>query len=524
MTSFILGTRGSLLALTQAGQFIDLFENKTGNQCLVKTIKTQGDQIQDKPLWQLDGKNFFTKELDTALLEKEVDLLVHSYKDLGSDRPEGVALASVPKRQYAHDILLIHQDAIEKLQSGELKNVIIGTSSPRRITNITRYLPEFLPGPNKVSIATKNLRGNVNTRIEKLKRGDYHGIILALAGLERLALKEDNIPLMKELITGLNFMVLPLSQFPTAAAQGALGVECLEGREDDNLLQSALGRLHDKQTADAVSEERKRFASYGGGCHLAVGIHYRPFDNFLIHYEYGEHDNQIIEIEELVAPRPNVPTKGEAFIGLPITNQNKNDHFVYDSLITKKALRPALNQKHHLYFASHYTFTNRADIKSANPLSLWTAGRKSLKRLAALGHWVNGCSDSIGEEEVIHLRESRFLQLFLPTIKQEQSWTILGPKDGHTQLGPLVAGYERVMTTDLDAEYPQKLAGCECFFWTSFAQFQIYTERYPEIKNKVHACGLGKTYRAFLQAGFKPIPFLGVAEFKNWYQKRSSNE
>ena len=130
-THYKIGTRGSLLALTQCGQIKDQLELKTGDTFELVVIKTQGDIQTSQPLWQMEGNNFFTKELDEALLKGEVDLVVHSYKDLGSVRPEGITLAAVTKRTYAHDILLIKNETIPTIKNRT--EFIVGTSSPRRV-------------------------------------------------------------------------------------------------------------------------------------------------------------------------------------------------------------------------------------------------------------------------------------------------------------------------------------------------------------------------------------------------------
>ena len=227
---FIIGTRGSLLAVTQCELIRDEIQNKTGAKFNLKKITTQGDQRTDKPLWQLEGKDFFTKELDAELLAKKIDLVVHSYKDLGSDRPEGIQLASITKREYAHDILLIKEDTIAKIQNRD--QLIIGTSSPRRIVNIESTLKEYLPY-QKAAIHCKTLRGNVNTRIQKLRDGEFDAIVLAYAGLERLASSTESKKTLESLLEGINFMVLPQKAFPSSASQGALAIELANTRDDD---------------------------------------------------------------------------------------------------------------------------------------------------------------------------------------------------------------------------------------------------------------------------------------------------
>jgi hydroxymethylbilane synthase len=185
-----IGTRGSLLALTQCNQVKNQLEKLTGDKFELEIIKTQGDMITNAPLWQLDGKDFFTKELDEALLSGAVDLVVHSYKDLGSVRPDEILLAAITKRSYAHDILLIKKDTISEIKNKA--ELFVGTSSPRRMVNLKNHLKNYLPNATNLTVTTKVLRGNVNTRIQKLKDNEYDAIVLALPGIERLALTESS--------------------------------------------------------------------------------------------------------------------------------------------------------------------------------------------------------------------------------------------------------------------------------------------------------------------------------------------
>jgi hydroxymethylbilane synthase len=236
--SYKIGTRGSLLALTQCNQVKDQLEKLTGDNFELEIIKTQGDLITNAPLWQLDGKDFFTKELDEALISGKVDLVVHSYKDLGSERPNPIMLAAVTKRTYAHDILLIKNSTIGKLQNK--KEFIVGTSSPRRMVNLEKNLKDYIPGSNDLIVSTKVLRGNVNTRISKLVNDEFDAIVIALPGIERLALTESSKKELENLLNGMNFLILPQSIFPSSASQGALGIECLKERTDNGELLSKL--------------------------------------------------------------------------------------------------------------------------------------------------------------------------------------------------------------------------------------------------------------------------------------------
>lgn len=133
MTIFTLGTRGSLLAVTQSTLVKNQLElYYPQHKFQIKTIKTQGDVVTNKPLWQLEGKDFFTKELDDALNLKEVDFVVHSCKDLSTERPNNIKLAAITQRTFPNDVLLITKEKLAQIQNKKLTNIIIGTSSPRR--------------------------------------------------------------------------------------------------------------------------------------------------------------------------------------------------------------------------------------------------------------------------------------------------------------------------------------------------------------------------------------------------------
>ena len=173
------------MALTQSRQVKEELERLTGDLFEMQVFKTQGDQQVEKPLWQMEGRDFFTKELDQALTSGAVDLVVHSYKDLSSTRPDKIALAAVGKRHYPQDILLIKKETIKALANKE--RLMVGTSAPRRTVNIKRYLPAFIPHGDQLALEIKTLRGNIDSRIRKLKGDDYDAIVLSLAGLERLA-------------------------------------------------------------------------------------------------------------------------------------------------------------------------------------------------------------------------------------------------------------------------------------------------------------------------------------------------
>jgi len=235
-----LGTRGSRLAQWQAEWVRDRLSTR-GVTVEIVVIKTRGDAEVDRPLHELEGKGFFTKEIEDALLASRIDVAVHSLKDLPTRLPAGLALAAVPPRHDPRDAL-VGGTRLADLPPGAR----VGTSSLRRVTQILYLRPDLRVVP---------LRGNVPTRVRKVETGDgCDAALLALAGLERLSLGEGATP------------VDPLDVMP-APGQGALGLEI---RADDRPTRDALRPLGDVASARAVAAERTVLAALGGGCQAPV--------------------------------------------------------------------------------------------------------------------------------------------------------------------------------------------------------------------------------------------------------------
>ncbi len=500
---YIIGTRGSLLALTQCLQVKEELEAKSQKKFSLKIIRTQGDENTQAPLWQLEGKDFFTKELDQALLQGEVDLVVHSYKDLGSERPAGISLGAITKRKFSHDILFIRQDVVSQLQKKELTEIIIGTSSPRRITNIEAELNQVLPFGENLVVKTKMLRGNVNTRIEKLKDNQYHAIVLALPGIERLAqgLPQGDNParqrhgdpkeLLKTLLKDLNFMILPTSKFPAAASQGALGIESLEERKD---VKEIIQLLNHQDTIEEVSKERECFQKYGGGCHLAVGITARKCPTGLRLSQKGKVDNrQIRDLQVLPGAhqkKGEVNNLKKVFIGLPKVDSFKKDlgadlTILCDEVFKKSSLEHQMKEGCDLFVSSPSALRYlKNDLPSHK--SLWASGPKTMKELAQNGYWVNGSADSLGEEEAAQLRNSYVINL----MRGEPQWLVLTNDSTKSSLGETLPLY----TKEIHKNNLQDLSDCDFYYWSSPTQYLWFKKNASINPKALHGCGLGKTY------------------------------
>lgn len=261
-----IGSRGSDLALWQANFVKDALE-KLGHNVLIKIIVTKGDKIQDLSFDKIEGKGFFTKEIEDALLNKEIDLAVHSHKDLETSQPDGLMIGAVSYRENPTDQLLILKSAVQAGATLELKkNPIVGTSSARRKSQMKRLRPD---------VELKDLRGNVPTRINKLRTGDYDAIILATAGIKRLELD----------LSDLHCIELDPHAFVPAPAQGVLGLQI---RENDEDLKTVMEQLNHPDVAEAIGVERNVLRLLAGGCQLPLGVFAEQTDeNWNVHVSYA---------------------------------------------------------------------------------------------------------------------------------------------------------------------------------------------------------------------------------------------
>ena len=457
-------------------------------------------QITDKPLWQLEGKDFFTKELDEALLSKEIDLVVHSYKDLGSERPENIKLGCITERKYAHDILLIKKEKLKELPNKQL--LIVGTSSPRRIFNIHSNLSRYLPN-NQTKVECRTLRGNVNTRIEKLRANQYDAIVLAYAGLERLANHPESKEVLRELLDGLTYMVLPQKDFPSSASQGALAIEYNSERADQ--LPEILQKVHHEKTAQEIKREREAFSQYGGGCHLPVGIHVKSVQDFYIHLHQGEDKGKRFIMHKL---------EGHKYPEL----QGKKAYFLfgkYDFLTKKVPIENKMEEPSHLFITSTVCHHN---LK--NYTSVWSAGNRTMKKLISNGHWVNGSAEGFGHEEIKKFQDSELFKLF----SDHNNWKVLSHDKAASVVGDVVACYTHEPKKAVEKKYKDEIMSSDIVYWSSFNQYLRYTNQYPELKNKMHACGLGKTYTNFKDEKIEPIPCIDMNQLENLTRKNSEIE
>ena len=247
----IIGSRGSDLALWQA-RFVMAELKKIDVETDLQIIRTQGDRIQDLSFDKLEGKGFFTKEIEEALLNRSIDLAVHSHKDLPTTSPQGLMIAAVSEREDPSELLLFRKECIDKSRKFSLSSgASVGTSSARRKSQILAW---------RNDVRIEELRGNVPTRIQKLRDGKYDAILIAGAGVSRLGIDLSEFHVEK----------LDPSEFIPAPAQGVLALQI---RQDDQELADVLKKLNKPDVALRIGIERKVLNLFDGGCQLPLGVY-----------------------------------------------------------------------------------------------------------------------------------------------------------------------------------------------------------------------------------------------------------
>ena len=267
----VIGSRGSILALAQANLVKSSLEaNYPDLTFEIKEIVTSGDKDL-KSNWENSNaslKSFFTKEIEQELLDGQIDIAVHSMKDMPAVSPKGLICGAIPDREDARDVLISKNGFLVTLPQGAK----IGTSSLRRVMNLKAIRPDF---------EIKHLRGNIHTRLKKLETEDYDAIILAAAGLKRTGMADK----ITEYLSG--------EAFPPAPAQGVLYIQC---RENDEEIKGILKSIHNEDIAKIVEIEREFSKIFDGGCHTPMGCYSQVDEDKIKFIGAYSHDGKQIRV------------------------------------------------------------------------------------------------------------------------------------------------------------------------------------------------------------------------------------
>ena len=526
-----LGTRRSLLARAQSSAVArDLERAHPGLKVELVGIETRGDRISDVPLSQVDGKEFFTAEIDAALLEGAVDITVHSFKDLSLERPLRLHLGAVPARENPRDIIYFAPDVVAVLAHGG--SLRIGSSSPRRAAFVPAFLERALPGAvlragavsaaDQVRVELCALRGNVDTRLRRLRepRGSERhldGVILAFAGVSRLW--QDQAvgagPLMRESLAGLPRMLLPLSLCPAAPAQGALAIEC---RTDDAETRALLAAIDDPATRVAIGAERQLLAVRGGGCHQQFGATQIQIDGLGALLYLREANGEGSGPPQL---RWSVPVGPGAAPGA------QSQVCMWDgSEQPAPALEPlaaatqVCAQRLHTAgaaFIAHRRALPELPAATINRCPhIWVSGTASWFALAARGVWVEGCAESLGFASLARTLAEPLLNL--PAADQ---WLALTSTEAVAGWGavPAFATYRHApaVASAPNVGGAASPARATHVWWHSSVQFDQW--RHVVRTDCAQACGPGKTAEHLRRAGVAMLTvFPSVRHWREWLQ------
>lgn len=445
-----------------------------GMEVALLTRVSAGDRDTTTPLASLTEKGAFTADLSDALMSGEADAVVHSWKDLPLEDRPGTAIAATLERADPRDVLLVRRDALA-LRPRTLK---VLSSSPRRSWLLAQELPRLLPWPID-DVQFLPVRGNVATRLSKLTRPgsaqasepQAHALVVAKAALDRLlgfgAPFDEAARAVRALIDQCVWMVLPIREVPGAPAQGALAVEVVKAHDAFDRIRA----ISHQPTWDAVMREREVLAAYGGGCHEALGATVLPRD-------YG----RIVSV------------RGRSSAGRVDRGWSLIDRREDAPKTTLDKIWPRPDERHR---ASRRRLNGAAPdgaralwIARAEALPedwtvgpdrlVWAAGGTTWRRLAERGVWVHGCSDGLGDTEppaidVLAGRKIEWLRL---------THEAAAAGDAHARA-----------TYVVDEPLPDDLPARTHLFWTSGTQFRQAIDRWPELRDRWHGSGPGRTCR-----------------------------
>lgn len=459
---------------------------------------SRGDALQDIPLHTVEGSDFFTQDIFDALANDEADIAVHSLKDMSSEHFFGTNQFAVVDRDDTRDAAIFNRNVELKIKNGE--SIIIGTCSPRREEMAIGFLQKGLPQLSKeFKVITKDIRGNVDTRLRKLDAGEYDGIILATAGLNRLLKSEQDAPVIKELISNKKLMLLPLIECVPAPCQG---VVVAEANPNNQKAIEIVSRINDAKLMGACIQEKKTAIQYGIGCLQKFGVTTINYGAKEILYAAGKDSEGTFftkwtGLPELEAGKKNFFCTTD-FMGSFFQYQYNDDAItIYEPIV---------------YVANYKAVEKNELINQLQTKKVWAAGTKTWFELAKKGIWVEGCADAFGLEFLLTPWQMQLLNISKEDVAvitnndSANSWQAKGWKtySTYSTIEKSVPGVE------------EQIKKADTIFWTSFRQYLQYKDAVKE--NVVHACSYGETAEQFNTAGISPIVFPNIKAFQQWRQ------
>lgn len=457
---------------------------------------SRGDALQDVPLQTVEGSDFFTQEIFEKLTTGEADIAVHSLKDMSSEHFFGKNIFAVVERDDPRDVAIFNRNVLNKIKAGE--PVVIGTCSPRREEMATEFLQKALPQLSKhVGIKTEIIRGNVDTRLKKLNRNEYDGIILAVAGLNRLLSSKEDTEGTKALLKDKLLMVLPLVECVPAPCQGAI---VAEADPSNKKAKEILERINDVELMNDCIQEKKIAAQYGKGCLQKFGVTTINYDGKKVRYAAGKDSN-----ENTFSKWYGLPDLDGIDKSVFSTTEFMGRFFNYEYFNTDYLIKQPV-----VYVSNYKAIKQQALIENLQDKRVWAAGTKTWFDLSKSGIWVEGSADALGLESLRSLFSMPLLDI-LPrdvcviTSKQAaQAWR--------------KKGWYAIATYSLTGKHMEELkttiSNADIIFWTSFRQYEQYRNILRE--NVTHSCPAGETAELLREAGIEPVVFPTIKSFQQW--------
>ncbi len=469
LTELNISSRKSDLARLQSFLVGDALKSASGAQINYHFKESLGDINLTDPLWKIPQKGVFTEDFTQELLQMKTDMVVHSWKDLPTEKKESLQIAATLPRADQRDLLLVKKSSLARVQSS--RSIRLFSSSPRRFYNVEPFLKSCFPlGLNEIQF--ENVRGNIPTRLNKLIAAEnIDGLILAKAALDRLVLTtvpelQETKKHLEKVLASMNWMVLPLSENPNAAAQGAIAIEI---NSHNSELMQVLQKINDPETFHCAEKERLILSSYGGGCHQKIGIAYLKHPYGHVQFLKGlTNDGVVLNQKNLIHPAQD-KIKHKFSPALLWSDSNSNKYF------DRVDIDWTISSATAAFFVTKASCVNAHSVKKLKDSVVWTAGVATWKKLAELGLWVNGTQDGLGE--------------YTPL----RSEALVGPhtdwhKLTHSDSGDGISCYKLVRNQN-KFNFENK----ECFYWNSASLFLAAAQEDPSILEKIHCCGPGNS-------------------------------
>jgi hydroxymethylbilane synthase len=494
--------RNSKLSLIQGHTAQQLIEKKDPSVSVeVLSKPSRGDLDLTTPLYLMGDKNIFTKDIEAVLWAGEADFAVHSMKDISAEKLTDPNFSvAIIERNDVRDVVIFNQNILDLLKKGE--KIRLGTSSLRREELIPTFLKKALPklSDKPIEIETLTIRGNVDTRLRKLKNGDYDCITLAAAGLNRLMVFE---PEIVEILRGLPKMLMPIAEVTPAAGQGALLVECLSKNKDATAL---IQQINDPQLLSNILKERDFTKQYGAGCHQRFGVVNFDVKGINVSIIKGKSDDKDVDDMDFETPFGDLIKDKKLFSA----SDYMRDFFDYQHFTLDDIFYDKLKKTKTIFVAHHRAASDTMVldiIKSKN--NVWASGTKTWYELAKKGVWIEGCSDGFGFEFLNPVFERPLFK----TDKKDLLILTNEAAETHWQPDYKTASTYR-LTDNLSPQIIAEIKTSDAFFWTNYEQYQICK---PYLKpNIIHACPSGKTAQLFENEGLTPVLFPNIKAFLVW--------